>query len=163
LSQKQKGPDIAVDVKCLLVALISKRGRMLVHLSAAWAQARMDVIMCSCDKSRASILIINSFLAGKGYSKGEPMVPPLDGASNWKLLAGLIEDAVCLCWHDCSGISLSCHVEDTGTYSSPITWKGQDCYHFHQSMVEYQQQEGQDSHPTRQTSSYCLVSKKEMQ
>jgi len=83
-----------VDVKGLTVAIVSGTGRMGVHLSAAWAHAGMDVLMCSRDKSKAQV-IVDSLKAGKGYSKGDIMVPPtpVSDTQNWKLRAGSLEDA----------------------------------------------------------------------
>eukprot|EP00521_Asterionellopsis_glacialis_P016073 CAMPEP_0195292016 /NCGR_PEP_ID=MMETSP0707-20130614/8566_1 /TAXON_ID=33640 /ORGANISM="Asterionellopsis glacialis, Strain CCMP134" /LENGTH=276 /DNA_ID=CAMNT_0040352393 /DNA_START=12 /DNA_END=842 /DNA_ORIENTATION=- len=83
-----------VDVKTLSIALVSGTGRMGVHLSAAWAHAGMDVIMCSRTKENAQV-IVESLLEGKGYSKGDIMVPPTDHTltQKWKLRPGTIDDA----------------------------------------------------------------------
>jgi len=85
---------MTVDVKGLTVALVSGTGRMGVHLSAAWAHAGMDVLMCSRDKSKAQV-IVNSLKTGRGYSQGDIMVPPTSAShtQRWKLRAGTLEEA----------------------------------------------------------------------
>lgn len=80
------------DVTKLKVAILSGTGRMGVHLAAAWADAGVDVTMCSRDIDKARE-ITDELNAGKGYSVGDIMVPPSD-ASKWKLVPGSAKDAV---------------------------------------------------------------------
>jgi len=83
----------------LTIAILGGTGRMGVHLSAAWANAGLDVTMCSRRVHKAQA-IIDELLAGRGYLQpreealegGGIMVPPHD-ASGWKLKAGTVEDA----------------------------------------------------------------------
>ena len=87
-----------IDISDFSIALLSGTGRMGVHLAAAWAHAGMDVIICSRTQDKAQV-IVDSLLAGKGYSSGDIMVPrhPKElpsPAQSWRLRAGSVNDAV---------------------------------------------------------------------
>ena len=73
---------------------------MGVHLGAAWAQAGMDVTLCSRDVNKAQP-IVDALLAGQGWTGDKCAVPPNkpdgpEGAiqpTDWTLKAGSIKDA----------------------------------------------------------------------
>mmetsp|Transcript_6154 Transcript_6154/g.8960 ORF Transcript_6154/g.8960 Transcript_6154/m.8960 type:complete len:308 (+) Transcript_6154:58-981(+) len=81
-----------LDITELKVAILSGTGRMGVHLAAAWANAGIDVIMCSRDIDKART-ITDELISGRGYSEGDIMVPRCD-ASKWRLRPGSLRGAI---------------------------------------------------------------------
>ncbi len=83
--------DPPAELVNLTFALISGTGRMGVHIGAAWANAGLDVMLCSRSKEKAD-KIVAELLSGKGYSDGQVDVAPCS-TEGWKLRGGSEADA----------------------------------------------------------------------